>query len=71
MKPDINYKARIGVTDFDFLVFEVKLPRSISENDLFRASLELQFMLNRMIQKNINQPVVYGIVVEGMAMVYC
>lgn len=51
MKPDIKYKARIGTTDFGFLVFEVKRPRSFAEDDLFKASIELQFMLNGMVKK--------------------
>lgn len=51
MKPDIKYKAIIGTTDFDFLVFEVKRPRSIAEDDLFKASIELQFMLNGMVKR--------------------
>ncbi|KAI7898273.1 uncharacterized protein BX663DRAFT_546617 [Cokeromyces recurvatus] len=51
MKPDIKYRARIGTADFDFLIFEVKQPRSIAEDGLFKVSIELQLMLNRMVKK--------------------
>jgi hypothetical protein len=51
MKPTVKYRARIGTTDFDFLIFKVKQPRSIAKDDLFKVSIELQLMLNRMVEK--------------------
>jgi hypothetical protein len=67
LKPDVKYKARIGATDFDFLVFEVKRPSSIAEDALFKVSIELQLMINRILKENIKQPVVYGVVVKCVA----
>ncbi|CEG78117.1 hypothetical protein RMATCC62417_12770 [Rhizopus microsporus] len=59
--------ARIGSKKFDFLAFEIKCLKSTADDDLFKMSLELQFILNRLISCNVNQPVVYGVVGYGMA----
>lgn len=62
----MKYSARIGSKKLDFLVFEIKCPKSTAEDDLFKMSLELQFMLNRLISSNVNKPVVYGVVGYGI-----
>ncbi|KAI9356844.1 hypothetical protein BD770DRAFT_100266 [Pilaira anomala] len=65
LKPDMKYSAKIGSIVFDFLIFEVKRPNSAAKGDLFKMSLELQFMINRMIDNNVSKPVVYGVVGQG------
>ncbi|CAO3678056.1 unnamed protein product [Rhizopus stolonifer] len=65
LKPDVKYSAKIGSNIFDFLIFEVKCPNSVAKDDLFKMSLELQLMINRMVANKINNPVVYGVVVQG------
>ncbi|GAA5812644.1 hypothetical protein MFLAVUS_006101 [Mucor flavus] len=49
LKPDVKFSAKVGSSKFDFLIFEVKCPNSVPKDDLFKMSLELQFMINRMI----------------------
>lgn len=68
MKPDVKYSAKIGSNIFDFLIFEVKCPNSVAKDDLSKMSLELQLMINRMIDNNVNKPVVYGVVGQGRVM---
>jgi hypothetical protein len=68
LKPDVKYSAKIGSNMFDFLIFEVKCPNSVAKDDLFKISLELQLMINRMIANKISKPVVYGVVGQGRVM---
>ncbi|GAA5803435.1 hypothetical protein HPULCUR_008917 [Helicostylum pulchrum] len=68
LKPDVKYSAKIGSNIFDFLIFEVKCPNSVAKDDLSKMSLELQLMINRMIDNNVNKPVVYGVVGQGRVM---
>lgn len=60
--------AKIDFDLFDFLVFEVKCPNSAVKDDLFKISLELQLMINRMIANKVNNPVVYGAVGQDRVM---
>lgn len=68
LKPDVKYSAKIDSIIFDFLIFEVKCPNSVAKDDLFKMSLELQLMINRMIANKVNKPVVYGVVGQGRFM---
>lgn len=68
MKPDTKYSARIVGQKFDFLASEVKNYKSLAGNNRFKMSLELQFMINRLIKNNINNPIVYGPVSHS---IYC
>ncbi|KAI7869890.1 hypothetical protein BDF14DRAFT_1879638 [Spinellus fusiger] len=47
LKPDVKYSARVGSSMLDFLVFEIKSPKSAAKDDLFKLSLEMQLMINR------------------------
>ncbi|KAG1384442.1 hypothetical protein G6F61_000455 [Rhizopus arrhizus] len=49
----------------DFLVIEVKCPNSNANDDLFKLSIELQILLNRLVNVGIDFPVVFGILVYG------
>lgn len=71
MKPDIRYWARVEETRFDFVVIEVNLTGSAFEDDIFKVSIELQSMINRLIKNGIRQPVAYGVVIDGMVSDSC
>ncbi|KAG2227521.1 hypothetical protein INT45_002206 [Circinella minor] len=65
IKPDIKFHISINGDKFDCLLFEVKCPRSSSEDDLFKLSVEMQYILNRLIEHGAANPVVYGVLVYG------
>ncbi|KAI8641013.1 hypothetical protein BD408DRAFT_418940 [Parasitella parasitica] len=58
LKPDVNYSSRIGSNIF-------KCPNSVAKHDLFKMSLELQLMINRMIANKVYKPVDYVFVGQG------
>ncbi|RCH90887.1 hypothetical protein CU098_009988, partial [Rhizopus stolonifer] len=49
---------------------DVKCPNSVAKDDLFKMSLELQLMVNRMIANKVNKPVDYGVVGQGAGFDY-
>lgn len=65
IKPDIKYSAIVKQEKMDFLVIEVKCPSSKATDDLFKLSVELIILLNRLVTIGVDFPVVFGILVYG------
>ncbi|RCI04013.1 hypothetical protein CU098_011980 [Rhizopus stolonifer] len=70
LKPNVKFSAKVGSKIFDFLIFEVKCPNSVAKDDLFKMSLELQLIINRMIANKVSKPVDYGVVGQGAGFDY-
>lgn len=51
MKPDIRCSTWIGLDQFDFLIFQIKCLRSTAQDDLFKLSIELRGMINRLTNR--------------------
>ncbi|KAG1350172.1 hypothetical protein G6F62_003359 [Rhizopus arrhizus] len=66
LKPDIKFHTSIDRKKFDCLLVEVKCPKSTSDDDLFKLSIEMQYILNRLVEYGTSNPVVYGVLVYGM-----
>ncbi|KAI8986361.1 hypothetical protein BDB01DRAFT_890877 [Pilobolus umbonatus] len=67
LRPDIKFHTSIDRKKFDCLLIEVKCPKSTSDDDLFKLSIEMQYALNRLIGYGGSNPVVYGVLVYGYA----
>ncbi|KAG1371796.1 hypothetical protein G6F61_011609 [Rhizopus arrhizus] len=66
LKPDIKFHTSIDRKKFDCLLVEVKCPKSTSDDDLFKLSIEMQYILNRLVEYGASNHVVYGVLVYGM-----
>ncbi|KAG1446872.1 hypothetical protein G6F56_009436 [Rhizopus delemar] len=66
-KPDMRFYTPIDGIRFDCLLFEVKCSNSTRGDDLFKLSIEMQFILNCFIEHGANNPVVYGVLVYGFS----
>lgn len=65
--PSLKYSAKIGNEYVDFLLIGVvRYGKATTGNIVFKLSIELQSMLNRMTEYNLKKPIVYGVVIEGM-----
>lgn len=64
IKLDIKYSTMIKQHKMDILVIEVKCPKSTAKDDLFKLSIELQILLNRLVKIGIDS-LVFGILVYG------
>ncbi|KAI8094014.1 hypothetical protein BDF21DRAFT_330953, partial [Thamnidium elegans] len=67
LRPDMKFHITINGIRFDCLLIEVKCPSSTSKNDLFKLSIETQFLLNRLIEHGANNCTVYGVLVYGFS----
>lgn len=65
LRPDMKFYTTIDGIRFDRLLVDVKCPNSTSGDDLFKLSIEMQFILNRFIEHGANNPVVYDVLVYG------
>jgi hypothetical protein len=61
----MKFYTTIDGIRFDRLLIDVKCPNSTSGDDLFKLSIEMQFILNRFIEHGANNPVVYDVLVYG------
>ncbi|EPB84917.1 hypothetical protein HMPREF1544_08352 [Mucor circinelloides 1006PhL] len=59
--PGICYSA----CNFDLLIWEIKIPKS-KINDTCKLAGELKIMLQRLVQVGFQDPVVFGVVVQGL-----
>ncbi|KAG1141905.1 hypothetical protein G6F37_007961 [Rhizopus arrhizus] len=71
IKPDIKYSAIIKQYKMDFLVIEVKCPNSNANDDLFKLSIEMQILLNRLVNVGIGFPVAYEFMVSIISCFNC
>lgn len=73
----LSLAVELGVSDtetgvltrfkiYDMLAFEAKRPNFTASNDLFKLSVELQFMLNGLVYSNIDNATVFGVLARGM-----
>ncbi|KAI9359854.1 hypothetical protein BD770DRAFT_419400 [Pilaira anomala] len=65
IRPDIKFHTIIDEKKFDCLLIEVKCPKSTSNDDLFKLSIEMQYALNRLVKCGASNPVTYGVLVYG------
>ncbi|KAG1444796.1 hypothetical protein G6F46_011654 [Rhizopus delemar] len=66
LRPDIKFHTSIDRKKFDCLLVEIKCPKSTSDDDLLKLSIEMQYILNHLIEYGASNPVVYGVLVYGM-----
>ncbi|EIE77308.1 hypothetical protein RO3G_02012 [Rhizopus delemar RA 99-880] len=67
LRPDIKFHTSIDRKKFDCLLVEIKCPKSTSDDDLLKLSIEMQYILNHLIEYGASNPVVYGVLVYGYA----
>ncbi|KAI7903996.1 uncharacterized protein BX663DRAFT_506035 [Cokeromyces recurvatus] len=67
LRPDMKFHITINGIQIDCLLIEVKCPSSTSKDDLFKLSIEMQFILNRLIEHGANNCTVYGVLVYGFS----
>lgn len=68
-----HYKVRADATitiklkdeGLRVLVVEVKSPHKTSERDFLKLAVEMKIMLDAMISRNVQDPVAFGVLVEG------
>jgi hypothetical protein len=65
LRPDMKFYTTIDRIRFDCLLIEVKCPNSTCEDDLFKLSIEMQYILNRFVEHGANNPIVFGVLIYG------
>lgn len=69
LRPDACISTAVAGRNVSCLTVEIKSARgTIPKCDLLKLSYERKAMLDTMIEHNVSEPVVYGILIEGTLM---
>ena len=56
--------------DLKTLVVEIKNPNKVTERDFFKLATEMKAILDTMIYRHVEDPVVFGVLVEGLSLFF-
>ena len=56
--------------DLKTLVVEIKSPHKVTERDFFKLATEMKAILDTMIYRYVEDPVVFGVLVEGLSLFF-